>query len=371
MSKEHLVFRRVLLLTALFCGCGGTAPDSARESTETANPADDYTRFVRVANAGLASGYYTRIALWLLHNLLPEDRRQDPEWSTWLEYRRAIIGMDFRDGLLKLADGKAEVALVNSSGVTAMAFRGAGLFDRPLPIRGIAVVPEDDWAFFVVDASLGIRSFADLREQRIPLRISSGFRNSDSAQYFYVREILRRHGVEPEEFQAWGGEFVGSGGPSHSRADWNAGKAEAIFQEGTYPDLWVEAFRDRPVNFLSLDPTVAAELEEELGVPTRTVPANTYANQPEPFIAVDFSGFNICVREDTNDALASRLAQIVAEKGAELDSVTRYLSVNSPLLLPRRRGRAPFGLDPPEAVRTPIPLHPAAERYYRERGLIE
>lgn len=343
-----------LLLTGWIQSQGNVPIQEAREAG---------ARILRISTAGVGAGNYARVGYWLADSLM----QVADNVSVWLEYRGNITGKGFRDGLLLLRDRKLEICLVNSHGVAAMALRGRGLFQEPVPLRAIAVIPEDDWCVFAVDANLGVRSFADLREKKVPLKLATGFLDGDSAVGFLALEVLRRHGIDPQALRTWGGEFF-SGGPTPSRNDYVSGRANAVFQEAAFPELWKETARDRPTVFLTLEPRVAKEIEQEFGVVSVTVPANTYPGQDQPLLALDFSGFLICVREDMDESLAYRLAQIVVERRAELDRSSRFGSIN---VVPNLSlVSEPYAIDPLTVAKTPIPLHPGAMRYYKEKGLL-
>lgn len=312
------------------------------------------SKLVRVSGAGVGYGGFLRISLWLADNLM----KQDDRLSVWFDYY--YTGKAFRDGLLLLADRKAEVCLVNSQGVAAMALRGRGLFPRPVPLRAVAALPQHDWCLFAVDAALGVRSFADLREKKVPLKLTTGF--LDEAVGFLALEVLKRHGIAPEEFRRWGGRFV-EGTPRTSRDDLASGKANAVFQEGAYSEESRSLARQRPLAYLSIDRKVAQELREELGWPSLTVPAHHYPGQDQPLLALDFSDWLICVRDDADENLAYQLARIVVEKGEELQRADAGGSsgVPSPSLN--------YPLDPQKLPKTSVPIHPGALRYYKEKGL--
>lgn len=312
-------------------------------------------KLVRMSG-GVGYRQFLRVSLWLADNLAKE--RGD--LSIWLDHH--VTGRKFRDSILLLGDKKAEICLVNARSVAAMALRGRGLFQRPVPgLRAIAALPHYDWCLFAVDAGLGVRSFAELRERKVPLKLATGFLDGDSAVGFIALEVLKRHGIDPEELRRLGGELL-PGGPDANRNDVASGKANAVCQEGARGKEWEELARQRPLVFLSMEPQVAQGLQDELGFTSLTVPAHYYPGQDQPFLAPDFSDWLICVREDMDDDLAYQLTRIVVEKREELEreyrqESPRYSSINYPL-------------DPQKLGKTsPVPLHPGAARYYKEKGL--
>lgn len=328
--KSFIVRTLVLIALAVMC---------LSHTTATAQ----IPNLLRMNSAG--TGPFQRIAFWLGQNIFQNHQ----ELSIWIQYSEA--GRGFRDGILLLHDKNAEITVVNSRTVAAMALRGRGLFKQPFrELRGIRVFPQYDWCLFAVDASLGVRSFEELKAKKVPLKLATGYLNDGIA--FLGFEILRRHGISREDLQRWGSEFI-EGPPSRSVAAMAADKANAIFQEGAYNDRWKDLARKRPLNFLPLDPKVAREMQEELGAGFLTVPAEYYPGQKQPVLALSFSDFLLCVREDMPELLAYELARIATERRQEMP------------------GNENFPSPDPDAFRntSPVPLHRGAERYYKEKGV--
>ena len=65
-----------------------------------------------------------------------------------------------------------DLAFVNPSALLTQAYRGVGLFRAPLPVRIVAVYPSWDRFVFMVHPRTGIRSLADIKAKRYPLRVS-------------------------------------------------------------------------------------------------------------------------------------------------------------------------------------------------------
>jgi TRAP-type uncharacterized transport system substrate-binding protein len=125
----------------------------------------------------------------------------------------------------------------------------------------------------------------------------------------------------------------------------------------------------RPAALLSINPEVARQIEEELGVRSITVPPGTYPGQDQPLLALDFSGFIIGVREDANEDLAYRLARIVVEKREDLDRSLQFGPIR--VVTGLNVVAEPYAIDPAAVAKTTVPIHPGAIRYYREKGLME
>ncbi|MBI3940962.1 MAG: TAXI family TRAP transporter solute-binding subunit [Acidobacteria bacterium] len=347
-----MVARRLLRLRSLAAGFVALALISSTWGQVQDKPEKKVIRF---ASAGTGWGGFLKISLWLADNLL----KRDTTLSLWVNYAYTT-GRGFRDNLLMLADGQAEVAVVNSHGLASMASRGRGLFERPVPLRAIAALPQgESWCMFGVDASLGIKSFADLREKKVPLKFATGYRGE--LINFMAHEVLRRHGIDPEELKRRGGEFL-EGFPRVTGTQISSGQANAFFQEGASRSSYGSG---RPMAFLGLEPEVAKQFEDEFGWKSVTLPPNTLAGQKDPILVLDFSDWLICVREDMSEDLAYRLAQTVVEeiKGLEQNALSNAPGLTGSI-------GVDFPVDPRKVGKTSIPLHPGAARYYKEKGLL-
>ncbi|KAB0488115.1 hypothetical protein SAMN04490202_5044 [Pseudomonas reinekei] len=121
--------------------------------------------------------------------------------------------------------------------------------------------------------------------------------------------------------------------------------------------LGMAAIRDlsstMPLNYVSIPPDVVSKIGNAAYQPAQ-IPANTYDGQPEsvPTVAIT----NILVtREDISDDLAYQMTKLMFE------NLTRLGNSHS----------AAKDIKLQNAARNlPIPLHPGAERYYKEAGAL-
>ncbi|MFJ7283625.1 TAXI family TRAP transporter solute-binding subunit [Pseudomonas sp. NPDC099000] len=121
--------------------------------------------------------------------------------------------------------------------------------------------------------------------------------------------------------------------------------------------LGMAAIRDlsstMPLNYVSIPPDVVAKIGNAAYQPAQ-IPANTYDGQPEsvPTVAIT----NILVtREDVSDDVAYQMTKLMFE------NLTRLGNSHS----------AAKDIKLQNAARNlPIPLHPGAERYYKEAGAL-
>ena len=254
-----------------------------------------------------------------------------------------------------VASGEADLSFFNPSAYLAMAVRGVGPFSEPLPLRTIATFPSWDRMGFAVSGRTGLESLEQIRERQYPLRVSVRGLDTDTTR-FVVDEVLATLGFTLRDIEAWGGSIHRAGTPGdRSRLDGVAGGSiDAIFDEGI--NAWRAAL-GHGLGFLPI-PAEAARHMQGLGWRTPVIPRQWDTGVEADVPAVDFSGWPLYTRADLPDEIAYRICK-------SLDAA---------------RSRIPFDSERPveladlctDSDDAPLgaPLHPGAERYYREMGAL-
>jgi TRAP-type uncharacterized transport system substrate-binding protein len=260
------------------------------------------------------------------------------------------------DLAIAVARGELDVAAVNPSAFLSMAYRGTGPYPEPLPLRVIAVMPSLDVMLFAVSERTGIRSFAEIRERRYPLRVSVRGSTTHGTR-FVTDQVLAANGFSLKDIEAWGGSVHYASAPfDEKRIDgMRDGSLEAIFDEGVKG--WAPLALAHGMRFLDLDARSRARLAE-LNWPA--VPGRTgLPDLQEDILTPSFSGWPLFTRENLAEPLVYCMCQALEEAGPRTvwDSETPVSLAD----VCRNTDAAPFD----------IPLHPGAERYYRERGYLK
>ena len=283
------------------------------------------------------------------------------------ETRKNAINLTFSVGgfyssLKAVADGKLSALWISSSIALTMAYRGTGVFEEPLPLRTVAVFPSWDVLGFAVHESTGIRSLADIGTKKVPLRISTRLvpdpPYKSQKTMFTIASVLENIGASFSDLRAWGGKFQEVPRPSdQARHDAIiSGEIDAVFDEGV--TIWGPGALAHGFHFLPMEGELMARMEE-IGFQRATLSASRLPGLKEEVPCLNLGGFPIVVHADMPepvayaicDAIERRKSTIPIDKEGELDMA--QLCGNDD-----------------EAPRN-VPLHPGAERFYRERGYLK
>jgi TRAP-type uncharacterized transport system substrate-binding protein len=262
-----------------------------------------------------------------------------------------------------LGNGEVDFAVATPYAAGTMALNGTGDFERAYPnIRAIAVYPQKDWLACAVRKDLDVRSFEEIREWQVPLKIATDARQTGVG--FLTEQILEAYGIGGRELESWGGGIVAAPGPvRRSVAKMLAGEANAVCHEA-----W-KGFRPLVdaigIRFLPIGDTVLTRLADTFGYGRTVIPGDLYRPgvPAEDIPVVDFSDWILLAHRDVSDELAYLAAKVAVEDRGLFE--TLYMgeepedrAVDLPLY-PERMWKD-----------AGVPLHPGAERYYREAGLM-
>ncbi len=252
--------------------------------------------------------------------------------------------------------GDLDVAAMNPSAFLSMAYRGTGPYTRALPLRTVAVMPSLDVMLFAVSEKTGITSIADIKDKQYPLKVSIR-RSAVHGTRFVVDAIFRAHFFSLADIERWGGRIHYADGPfDEARLDGvRDGTIEAVFDEGVRG--WAPLALASGMRFLDLDATSRGRLDE---VGWAAVPVQTALPEVKDQITCpSFSGWPIFTRESLSEEIVYLLVRSLEEAGDRMawDTEERVTLAD----VCAGTDAAPFD----------VPLHPGAERYYRERGYLK
>ena len=248
------------------------------------------------------------------------------------------------ENLNLLQAGKGEIAftLGDSLGFAWEGNADAG-FKSPLKkLRGIAAI-YPNFIQVVATKDSGIKTLADLKGKRISVGAPK------SGTELNTRTILKAAGMSYSDLGKV--EYLGFG---ESVELMKNRQLDATLQSA---GLGVASIRDLAATNDIVVVAIPADLVSKIGAPyvSATIPAGTYRGQ------------------DADVQTAAVINFLVTQQGVKPDLVyamTKSLFENLPQMVAAHNAAKAIKLE--DALKgMPVPLHPGAERYYKEKGLIK
>jgi TRAP-type uncharacterized transport system substrate-binding protein len=268
-----------------------------------------------------------------------------------------LFASDSPAALHEVASGKVQFAIINPSTILKLAAVGSSPFKEPIPLRSIAVLPSCDQMLFAVKQETGLKSITDIRERRFPLKVSLRGQ-PDHSLHIIVNHVLAAAGFSLNDIVSWGGEVRYDAGMAYGPKRIGAiqrGEIHAIFDEGA--STWGNMALELGMTFLSLDEGLLQRLEVA-GLRRGLIEKKNFLKLADDVPTLDFSGWPIYTHADTSDALVTDFCRALK---ASKDRVP--WAEEGPLPLGRMVQDSAEG-------HLEVPLHPAAERFWRECGYI-
>ena len=276
------------------------------------------------------------------------------------EWTATLFASDSPDAIQEVAQGAVQVAIINPGVVLNLALRGTGPFKEPVPVRAITVIGSFDRVAFAVTEQTGLRSLDEIRERRYPLRISLRGQR-DHATHLVLDEVLKAAGFSLDDIRAWGGEVrydakLPTRNPQRIGAV-ERGEVDAIFDEGVFG--WTHLVLDLGMRLLPLEEHHLGRLEA-IGFRRAAILKEDFPSLPADVPTLDYSGFVVYTSADVPDEVVTVVCRALE---ARKDRI------------PSDSGEPPLPLedmckDTPEGP-LGIPLHPAAERFWRDCGYLD
>jgi uncharacterized protein len=274
------------------------------------------------------------------------------------EWGHSFYGASTFEMIDAVIRGEALIAMMNPVGPLTMAYRGRGRYSSPQPVRTIAVIPSLDQFAFVIRPERGITRFEEIGEKRPKLTVA--LRGQlDHALTPMIEDVARAAGFDIHDLDKWGGAAKYEGNiPFPNGPKFKAlveGRYDAVFDEAA--PAWVGEALDAGLTVLPLAEATVKKLEA-VGYRRAYIRKADFPKLPSDILTVDFSGWPIFVRADLPDETVAQMC-----RGLDARKHNIPWEGEGPLPVERMCREAP---DTPQDV----PLHPAAERVWREKGYL-
>ena len=273
------------------------------------------------------------------------------------EWPMTLFASDSPVTVQEVADGQVQFAIINPSMMLKLAALGSAPFKAAIPLRVIAVLPSLDSMLFAVNQETGLKSFGDIRARKFPLRVSLRAQ-PDHSLHAIVNHVLAVAGFSLDDIVSWGGEVRYDAGMAYGPNRIGAmqrGEIDAIFDEGA--SAWGNMALELGMNFLSLDEEMLKKLES-VGLRRGLIQQKYFPKLASDVPTLDFSGWPIYTHRDTPDAMVADFCRALEESKERIPWAQQ-----APLPLAQMVRDTPDG-------HLEVPLHPAAERFWRQCGYL-
>ncbi len=275
------------------------------------------------------------------------------------EHYRPWLRMSSGSSILAhaVAHGELEMAIVNPSAMLTQAHRGTGLFAKPLPVRIIASYPSWDRFVFAIHPRTGVTSLAQVKERRLPLRISVR-EDMTHSSHVLIAQTLELYGFTLNDVVSWGGSLQLNGPPMDKRRleAMRNGTVDAVFDEGIIG--WLDHALEAGMKPIAVEDTVLGKLQA-IGWRKSVLPAKVHPRLGADHVCIDFSGWPLYANASLPDDVAYKACAAIH---ARIDEIQWDDQPWAPF-----GGMGALGQET-EATPRDVPLHPGAEKWYREHG---
>ena len=278
------------------------------------------------------------------------------------QFPGVILGIngDLMGGMkapIEVAKRRVDVAFINPSAIVTMAYRGKGFYKERLPLRALASFPSWDKMAFAVAKELKLKSLFEIRQRKLPLRVSTRPSGIDNTTHYSVTQILSLYGLSFAKIKQWGGTVQETPRPTSPErlSGIRTGKINAIFDEGLHN--WLDEALDHGFEVLPIEPKILKQLST-LGYEPSVIPSAKFKQLKTDVDTIDLSGWPLITHRGFSNDLAYAICEAIDARQAIIP-----IDDESPLdmkKIARATEAAPLG----------IPLHPGAKRYYREKGYL-
>jgi uncharacterized protein len=263
-----------------------------------------------------------------------------------------VTDRQFALGLSLQPQARIDFGVTNAEYVRR-AYEGTEGYQKDGPMTNLRVIARiESPAYLMIAAvrSSGITDLHQIAEMRIPVRILAGV----AGGLGNIDVVLGHYGFTRQDVVSWGGKIL------QGNALLRNPNFDVILGVGVlanYPEggMWYEMTQRKDLVFFAVPEDLRQKLVKENGAVLVDLPFRYMRGVgDDPIPTVGFSGTDVYGRDDLPDAFVYAVAKALDEKR----DLIRWTN-------------QPFSYDPMTVANGDgVPLHPAAARYYHERGYL-
>jgi TRAP-type uncharacterized transport system substrate-binding protein len=170
-----------------------------------------------------------------------------------------------------------------------------------------------------------------------------------------VDQTLAAYGMTIKDIESWGGSLQLNGGPGDERRlkALRDESIDAVFDEGLV--LWLNQALDTGMKLITLEDFAFKYLVDDLGWRKYTIKPGRYKSLKQEHTCIDYSGWPLYTRASLPEDDAYKICDALDARKEQMFWEDSYTGI----------GQLGENTD---ATPRDVPLHPGAERWYREHG---
>ena len=253
--------------------------------------------------------------------------------------------------VMHVEKGASDFGIAAHSVIFAAA-KGIDPYKKPTEnVMGLLNLHDSTRMHFIVNKASGITSLAQIKEKKMPIRISMSHTAGNS--YLFGKWILEEYGISQQDITAWGGKIY-----TPSTND-----AASMMKDGQLDvALWIgpgEAFivqdmmNSVDLDILPVDENVIKAVGEKYGLQRDVIPASFYGGKFGKDIVTVSASTELMINKNVSEDIAYKMVKTMCEKRDDIVIASPFWKS----FMPEKAGQ---GLA--------LPLHPGAAKYYKEKG---
>lgn len=343
--KKIGVFSFILAVVLFITACGSTGGSTSGTSTDTP----------KEASGNLLFATNTQGSAWYIYG------------ATMAELLRPVMSgrtvdvLPFAGGIgnAKMLDEKKADVAFSFSITSKWAYEGNVAYQKKQEnLRGLVGALDQYYIGIVASKAFvdkhGVKTVKDIVDKKVPVRIYTN--NKGSLAEFSTSQVLEAYGINYDTIKQNGGkvELTSNDVIQSSFQNGEADLHILVMPKGhpTISELSVHT----PIVFLPMEDEIVNKFKS-FGYSDVLFPKGLYKDQDYDVQTVGFSTM-ILTTSDLNEEAAYNITKTVNENKEKLDSAHDAL-----------KDFKPENAMKPESLN--VPLHPGAERYYKEKGLLK
>lgn len=263
---------------------------------------------------------------------------------------------------LMVSTGKVPLGMVSDSELP-VALAGKAPFKEPIKNLRLIFRPYTAGSRFQITHVIagkewaeqhGIVKFSDIAAKKPSMRVAANRPGNLDGEAGL--ELMKAVGIDPVEVPKWGGQLVRAASQEMTSLFLDRRLDVVVLGVSMKHPRILEMEKGRAIVMLPLDDAAAKKASDATGAPVCHVKAQEYAflNTDTASICV---GMMLVSSDKLDDTTAYNLAKAMVENIEKYKAAHRLLAATAT----------------PQALveAGPVPFHPGAEKYYREKGLLK